>query len=66
MKLFLTCVTLTALTGLSNCARTVSDTSPCAAYAEARLSMPTDPEALPDNWLKYIAESDTRMTAICR
>lgn len=38
----------------------------CGSYAEARLSMPRDPEALPDGWLRWVAEMDTRMTATCR
>ncbi len=28
--------------------------------------MPTDPDALPDGWLRWVVEMDTRMTEACR
>lgn len=52
---------------LSACATTpMTGDAGCVSYGEARLGMPGNPEILPDAWLKWIAEMDTRMTATCR
>lgn len=59
------CAMLTAMLLLSNCAETTISGSGCASYEEARLSMPQDPDALPTNWLRWVVETDTRLTATC-
>lgn len=59
---------LAGLILLSSCATTTvggSDAG-CASYGEARTTMPTDISALPDGWLRWVAEMDTRMTGTCR
>lgn len=53
---------------LTACAETtvVGGDAGCDSYAEARLTMPDDLEALPTNWLEWIAKTDARMTGTCR
>lgn len=64
--LFKICATLTGMLLLTGCATTpIAGEAGCGAYAEARVTMPADPEALPDGWLRWVAEMDTRMTATC-
>jgi hypothetical protein len=54
---------------LSSCATTRgAGEAGCAAYAEARLSLP-DVETIaevPAPWRAWIVETDTRMTGVCR
>ena len=56
---------LAVLSGLSNCTSAVIDAG-CIADAESRLSMPRDPEVLPDHWLEWLAVRDARMEATCK
>lgn len=61
------CAALTAMSLLTACAETTaSGDAGCASYGEARQSMPEDAEALPGNWLRWVAMTDTRMTGTCR
>ena len=64
---FAACAALIATSLLANCATTTAiGNSGCQAYGEARLSMPVETDTLSDAWLKWLAEADTRMTAVCR
>jgi len=45
---------------------TISGDAGCAGYGEARAAMPTDLSALDDEWLRWVAATDVRLTAICR
>ena len=61
------CTVLIAMLCLSNCApTTTTGDAGCISYGEARVTMPTDPEILPDGWLSWVVGTDTRMTATCR
>lgn len=52
---------------LSGCTKPLVTTDAgCASYGEARLGLPKETATLSDEWLRYIAETDTRMTAVCR
>lgn len=65
--LFRICAALAVMSLLTACAKTTaSGDAGCGSYAEARGTMPDDPEALPEGWLKWLSETDTRMTATCR
>lgn len=60
------CAALMAMTLFAGCAETMAGgNSGCAAYGEARLDMPPIETARGD-WLRWVAETDTRMTAVCR
>ncbi len=64
--LYRICAVLTAMTLLTNCAAMTVNGSGCAAYGEARLTMPVTNDGLDDDWFRYVVETDTRMTAVCR
>lgn len=59
-------VALVGMIWLSACVTTTESGDGCAAYGEARASMPVETAALPNDWLRWIAAADTRMTAVCR
>jgi len=66
VKLFLICAGLGVTTLSGGCVTTMaSGDAGCVAYGEARTGMP-DASDLPDEWLKWVAEMDTRLTAVCR
>ena len=54
---------------LTGCATTmVGGSAGCAAYAEARLSLPPVEtiESVPEPWAEWVAALDDRMTGTCR
>ena len=67
MKPYLICVMLIATILSTSCTGIPASGTDagCAAYGEARLTMP-DPTGAPDDWLRWAALTDTRMTAVCR
>jgi hypothetical protein len=52
---------------MSGCAgMTVNGDAGCTAYAEARLDMPRDERVPAGRWGLWIADTDDRMTGVCR
>ena len=59
-------VVLLALPLLTGCAQTTVTGAGCNAYAEARLAMPPAETVPAGAWGLWIADTDDRMTGVCR
>lgn len=65
-KAGIVCAITTACLLTSGCAETTSaGDAGCAAYGEARLSMPWEAELPESPWITWIADTDDRMTGVC-
>lgn len=66
MRLLMTCAALIAMGLTSACVTTIGAGEACAQYGTARASMPAETASLNDSWLRWVVETDTRLTEVCR